>query len=454
MAVTAYPVILVDSATGTDSNASGAGPGTALTGTAGGTSVSGTQFDLDGSPDLTNVATDGSHVIFSNDASGRKFGAINGKGNSGTPTAFVTVEQAFTDAQSSLNWAIGGVRDTVFGSDSALLFNTSYVVGSWTVEMQSGHTENLGANTIVYGGSGPAGAFTLRGESGAATKPIITITGGTAPLQADGYTVFTNFNASSGAVYTHVATLPTYLENIEVRQGTTAAVGYRCGPGTITVNCVARECSTGFDLEEYTRTINCVALKCTGRGFWINEQGGVLISCISANNDIGFEIFDVAIQPSLFFCVADNNTNEGLRAEDDTMIYNGPCVFGCQFTNNAVNIAFTHSTHDDLGVVTMLQGAVMKNNTYNGSTANVQLNGNTDNDVFGTDHYQPYNEATYSTRETNMDWSVSTSAKQTALLDAPPGSSTQWYYDQGPQREEPAGGGGGGGPVFFGRTLK
>ena len=91
-----------------------------------------------------------------------------GKGNSGSPTAYVQVEQAFTDGQSSLNWAIGGVRASVYNSDSFLLFNQGGAQGDmdpgWAVEMQSGHTESAAGGQVFYSSNSAGDAFIqLRG---------------------------------------------------------------------------------------------------------------------------------------------------------------------------------------------------------------------------------------------------------------------------------------------------
>ena len=68
MAVTAYPTVVFDVANGANApSASGAGPATALTGTSASTDAAGTVVTLDGSPDLSGVATNGSHVIYLND---------------------------------------------------------------------------------------------------------------------------------------------------------------------------------------------------------------------------------------------------------------------------------------------------------------------------------------------------------------------------------------------------
>lgn len=174
----ALPTILVNSATGSDSLASGAGPSTALTGSNASTDGAGTTVTLDGSPDLTNVATDGSHVIYLADttAGARNFGKITGKDN-GAKT--VTVSNAFGLSLSGKSWAIGGKRASIGSTTTRKLFENNSGNGDampgWIVEMESAHAETVTA-TIRWRRSGDTtdGSIILRGTFGAATKPLLT----------------------------------------------------------------------------------------------------------------------------------------------------------------------------------------------------------------------------------------------------------------------------------------
>lgn len=180
MAVTAFPVILVNSATGTDSGASGAGPGTALTGIVALTDSGGTVVTLDPGTNLTGVATDGSHVIYLIDstAGDRNFAAINNKSGSGGATPTVTVEQAFTGSLIGKSWAIGGVRASIWSTASRKLFDNNGGNGDampgWTVQMQSSHTESI-SNPINFWRSGDStsGPIILTGTG---TPSVITFT--------------------------------------------------------------------------------------------------------------------------------------------------------------------------------------------------------------------------------------------------------------------------------------
>jgi hypothetical protein len=142
MAVTTYPVINFDSDNGeTAPLASGAGPAIALTGASASTDAGGTVVTLDGSPDLSGVAIDGSHVIYLDDATAgnRRWAAINAKDDVADT---VTVEQAFAGTLSGLSWAIGGELDGLDAAAHRLLWRNNGsagdAVGDWAFEFEAG----------------------------------------------------------------------------------------------------------------------------------------------------------------------------------------------------------------------------------------------------------------------------------------------------------------------------
>lgn len=169
----ATPVIVVDSATGNDAN-SGAGPGdgytagSVLSGTA--ASWSSLTFTLDGSPDLSSVATDGSHVIYVTTSTGRKFFTITAV-NDGADT--VTVAEAIAGTTTGLTWALGGKRAAFLSTGSTgtdqLWKNGGDILDGWVIELADGHSESSTSRHAMYGG----GRWTLRGEAGATTRPKI-----------------------------------------------------------------------------------------------------------------------------------------------------------------------------------------------------------------------------------------------------------------------------------------
>lgn len=157
----AFPAILFNNASGSDTAASGAGPGTALTGTGASLNAS-TTIDLSAdAPDLTNVATDGSHCLWVKTSSGRQFFKIVGKDNTAKT---ITTETAAGVTESSRTWAIGGKRKTLDDADSRLLFSADAKAG-WVAELEDAQslTSTL---TVNIAGNVTDGYFVIRGSGG------------------------------------------------------------------------------------------------------------------------------------------------------------------------------------------------------------------------------------------------------------------------------------------------
>lgn len=443
MAVTAWPIIKVDSASGSDTAASGAGPATALTGSAASTDPGGTVVTLDGSPDLSGVNTDGSHVIFLSNASGRKFAAINAKGAN-----TVTVEQAFTGSQSSLSWAIGGVRATVFGTDSFRLLQLSpESSGGWVVEMQSGHTESNTSSRAIYAtNDATGGLFTLRGESGAATVPVVTTTNYFRHY-ANGF-VYKDFeiktDASPALETIFSSNNSIVVDGMRFTKGTTAAEYIIVGSQSIVRNCLFDQGTNAAQATYNVTFQNCTFYKCTLGVLFSHYYGTTVSDCLFIECTTGFEqnSSNETGNISINRCVFDK-CGTALKLASQKL---SGAIHSNQFTNStSYNIDCTHANSENEDFKGKLIASVYNNNHYNYTSGDVRLNGTNYNGLLGADSYQPYNESVYATRDTNDDWSVSTSAKELGYPDAAaPDKSTRWYVDQGPQRQEPAGGGGGG----------
>ena len=116
------PKILFNSSTGSDTQASGAGPATAIFGT-GASLNSSTSVDLSAdAPNLSGVATDGSACLWVSTSSGRQFAKITAVNNT---TKIVTVALAYGVTATGLTWAIGGKRATLDAASSRTLFGAT-----------------------------------------------------------------------------------------------------------------------------------------------------------------------------------------------------------------------------------------------------------------------------------------------------------------------------------------
>lgn len=192
----AYPVIQFDSATGDDTNASGAGPSTAITSTSGSTDSGGTVVTIP-SADLSNVLVDGSHAVY---ISGHGLRKITAKADSGLSTANVTVGTAFTGSLSSQTVAIGGKRETIFGSTQSEV--QSSLEPGWTVEFAAGHSESVGVVSFQCADS-RGNAITLRGD---ASNPATFVS------VYNGFTIHFQFGLAAGACFENM--------NFEAYRGT------------------------------------------------------------------------------------------------------------------------------------------------------------------------------------------------------------------------------------------
>lgn len=253
------PIILIDSATGSDTAASGAGPATALTGTAASTSADGLTVTLDGSPDLTNVLTDGTHVIWLNDVTvgARNFAAINGKDNI---TKTVTVVTAFNVSLSGRSWAIGGRRATIGSTNSRKLAEGNGTSGDWMpgwrCRFMSGHSETLTATlNLRRAGNATDGPMYLEAEPGAVVQPTLTWSSSSSGITA----------AGTGKRITGLK-----LRNTNATKSTFAAIAI----GNAVQNLVIEKCTIG---ESGAHWANGIA-------YQLNNHGHIEI----IGNEIGF----------------------------------------------------------------------------------------------------------------------------------------------------------------------
>lgn len=159
MALTAFPTLTFNSGTGSDTAASGAGPGTALTGTANAsTSGASTTVSLGGSPNLSGVATDGSAVLW---LKGFGFYRIDTT-NDGADT--VVIETA-VNISTPCDWAIGGKRASLDDTNSRKLFaataagvgadtGTGGASGRWTISLEADDTISSVVTAAFTAGTG------------------------------------------------------------------------------------------------------------------------------------------------------------------------------------------------------------------------------------------------------------------------------------------------------------
>ena len=458
----ALPVILVDSATGSDTQASGAGPSTALFGTTdASTDGAGTTVTLTAGTDLSGVATDGSHVIYLADstAGARNFGKITGTSGSGGATPTVTVANAFGLSLSGKSWAIGGKRASVWGTNSKKLFNNNSGNGDampgWIVEMQSGHTETSSASMDLYrAGDATSGRIILRGASGAATRPVITYSGVSwAMIMRANYQMLQDFDVACSAAAVHG--VRHYSAGICSSKGIKI---YKSGSGSIGIgflvdsnlnlveDCRLQDCATGISVSSrYNSIFRNYVVGASTVGIVNSDTIGnsichnICVSCAKGIEHSGTA--NIALgNVDIFFNTIDQSTGDGLKVSGAA----GTGGMGLRIQNNQITNSGGYNLHfSDTGwtqiSATALLFLVSNNNTYLGTSGNVKLGGEgatTDSIFSGDPHVQPYVNSVNASRKSAEDWSVESSVVALGYPTLNIGfTSTRSYTDIGVQRK-------------------
>lgn len=154
------PTVQLNNSTGSDTLASGAGPGTAKTGTAAATHTN-TTVNITDAVDLSGVLLDGSAVLCVQSSSGRQFSRIaNVSGTSGAWV--VTTQDAYANTESGRSWAIGGTLASIGATHALNLWNDARA--GWTLTLNA--DDSIGAAiTGNCSGNLTQGQITIQGAS-------------------------------------------------------------------------------------------------------------------------------------------------------------------------------------------------------------------------------------------------------------------------------------------------
>jgi len=461
----ALPVILFG-AGGSDSAASGAGPATAVGVTATASSNAGGTVVTMPSADLTNVLTDGSHVLFFPDltAGARNFAKITGKANSGTASANVTVSDAVRGSLTSRDAWIGGKRATINDGYSRKLFVNSGSNGDmmpgWVAEMESGYTDTITARLDWYrAGDTTDGPMILRGAAGAATRPVLTFTGAAVDVvNRSQYHWFVDFEmaGTGGATSCLIDACSSPAEScgrydglkLSGFSGTLLESTTSTGIQTMHVyNCELSGGTVGIRVLQNDQVIGNWIHGQTSHG--IHGPSGNLTGLTIVDNLItgcggdGINLvqgrLDMYGAVEVFGNTIDGCTGDGLDYTGDSNSLGGVTIVNNSISNNGgYGILFTSLTATRVRA----RGAmVTHNNCYNNSSGPCNLVGVLEND--------PGLDPQYTNRAGN-DFSIGANLKAKGFPGAGSGKvggrggSTTSYVDIGAaERQEPAGGGGG-----------
>jgi hypothetical protein len=459
----ALPVILVDSATGSDSAASGAGPATALTGTAAASDVAGTLITLDGSPDLSGVATDGSAVLWFNDtASGAvTFTKITATDN-GADT--VTVTPAVTGSLSGKTWAIGGKRASIFSTTSNKLLertgsNIGDLLAGWAIEMASGHTESSGGSQVIRAVGTTAGRIEIRGVAGAATKPKLTFTNnGAAITLRTAYCRFRNFemvntNATktlSKAFVSAAGCTATVFEELKIADSTDnfyRGISMENGQGQSYIRNEIGYCAN-------TGITSIDSSACHVIGNYIHDTGshGLVVTANSAYHTVvAFNIFDTCTTAGVSWG-AGGGVTRGLPLVTNNTFYN---------TQSGSGLVITTGADETHGLTNIINNIFANNSAYginysNGAVTEAYANAlgiTVSHNAFYSNTSGTCNPSGLSVNEqtvdpqfvdaANGDFRIGDNLKALGFPGVMPGGLSTGYMDIGAmQRIEGSGGGG------------
>ena len=301
----ATPVITFSNASGTDSAASGAGPAVALSGTS--ASFSGSVFTLDGSPDLSGVATDGSHVIWVQTSTGRQFFTINAV-DDGADT--VTVDDAPAGTASGLTWGLGGKRKTIDNAQSRTLWTDSKY--GWIAEMED---DQVLTSQLLW------------------SAPLI--------LQSNDDTIRTLDQSGSNTEVCRSTASTITLKNLKLTCSGTTSTNSR---GVYSIRLVAQGCVFGDATNQlqdglYNTSgtlIDCEIKDCVSRGLYNTSATIILTGCtIHDNGSDGIYCNSGVI--ALAYSDVYDNAGYGVRARASDRVY----VEGSNIHSNGNNgIAF------------------------------------------------------------------------------------------------------------------
>lgn len=360
----AFPDIRFNNGTGSDTAASGAGPSTALTGS--NATWGATTITLDGSPDLTNVATDGSHAIYIDATTGRRWCIITAKDNTAKT---VTVGNA-PGGTSGRAWAIGGKRQTIGAASSRLLFSADMLSG-WSATLEDDQPALTSTLRCDTSGS-TTGMITLRGDSALlANRRLITSATNNVPLLSGGLQNWhienLKFESTAGTKTT------SYGVNYDANGNAEFTMFHNCTFGHAT-NKLQKAINRDGTSQRSFSMLGCIVQHTLGIGIG-NSGGGAtqgfrIIGCDI--HDCGAEGINLDFGGLADLCVEEctiwNNTFAGIYMPNSGSQGLRLVVRNCTIHNNADGIVIEHARN--------LLGAEFFNNQFTGNTGwGIDFNG-------------------------------------------------------------------------------
>ena len=466
----ANPTILFNNGTGSDTAASGAGPGTAISGAAaahtGGAAT--TTITLTNTPDLSGVAVDGSAVLWlKTSGTTRRFSKITAK-DDGADT--VTVEDSFTIAAGSpVDYAIGGKRKTMEHADSVRLFIAD-AKGGWAITLEDDQPAITASIACTATGDATNGFITLQGDSTTTRRLLTSATNNVSPLsggclswvvrnlkftssaatKTSSYGILLNAAASGVLVLINcIFGDPTdKLQNAWLRTASAQL-------GIIVIDCEVQYClgvgcpeASGTSAAAPYRIMNCWVHHNTGAGIAPLYSVNITVSgCLITNN--GGSGIALGSGNGLAPIIVGNTIHGNTGASSDGIsLGHATPITGAVIYNNSITANGRYGLNCSAGAEALnnrLVGLVDHNNYGNASDSTANTSGAVNGITAGA---SDLTVAPSYTNAAGNDYSVSTSMKAVGYPPAARNigannSSTLSYVDIGAaQRQEAAAGGG------------
>lgn len=356
--------ILFNSSTGSDTQASGLGPATAVYGAGASTSAA--------SAVVTGIDTTGvsaGDLLWVQSSSGRQFSIIASV-DSGTQ---VTCDDTFANTEGSRTWAIGGKRQYIGSATSRRIQEAGGAAGDgkpgWKLRLESGHTETLSDTYRFWiGGDTTDGRTGLEGDPNASVKPVLTFSNnGTAFHISEGTSSVAHVTLSNFVLLNSNATKTASIaiENQEamfiacnidigspsnsfwrgIRSNGSRSFFYRC--------VIDSTVFPGISIYQqgYQAVMNCVVKN--GSSFGITtEVGGfeILNSIVYGCGDSGLYLAGngsagTANLETIVGCIISNNGGDGIEYQGGSSSAYGGKIVGNIITGNAsLGINYANST--------------------------------------------------------------------------------------------------------------
>ena len=190
-AFAAEPTVKINNSTGSNTQASGAGPSTAVFGTGASTTATSAVVDVSAdTPNLSGIGTTGTDVLYVQSSSGVKFSQITAVDDSADT---ITTEDVWANTEGTKIWAVGGKRLDFETTNTHTKTIFTDAEGGWIIDIEEAGLQYALTSTVTIAGGSTTDFLTIKSSS--ATRPEIA-------SSTNGVALFTQ--TSTAAAYNYI----------------------------------------------------------------------------------------------------------------------------------------------------------------------------------------------------------------------------------------------------------